>query len=380
MPTFTRPDASIPAWSELGDAVRPENEDIQVGWPPSDVPPARQEFNWIDKRQDEAFKYLCRVGIAEYDQNEQYQGFGLCLGANGSIYWNRQSCVGVDPVFDAGTFWEKTLVRLTDGDARYLRRTESGSWLTQAQADQRYMLKTGTGDFLTIQQGDVRYQLKSAMTSYPTFTQGDSRWATSAQLSVYLPTATAHNTFLTKVDAANIYATKASINVTGVSLDVLNSRLAALQTTLQNFTTDRVNNQNTTIRAWVQNLLPGVTATYYNYSGGAGSWNCEWLVADFRPNNGRQWRLCFGMGGCQQGDTITVPPGFDRTNVRFRGWVTSAMGQFTAGTALLNIRCSFSLNTCAECFFAKANDNNTPRARGYAIGSFVAIGWNLNVL
>jgi hypothetical protein len=116
MSTYTRPDATFPAIAENGGRTPMSPADVGEGWSTSSQtrPPAAT-FNAKDYLTSSAIKYLLRLGVAEWSPTEQYQGLGLCIGSNGSVYWNLVACVDVDPVFDAaGVHWEKTAIRRAD--------------------------------------------------------------------------------------------------------------------------------------------------------------------------------------------------------------------------------------------------------------------------
>jgi hypothetical protein len=115
MATYTRPDATYPAVAE--DAVRTPMSpaDVGAGWSTSSQtrPPAAT-FNARDYLTSSAVKYLLRLGVAEWSPTESYQGLGLCIGTNGSVYWNLVPCVNVNPVTDVSGKWEKTAIRRAD--------------------------------------------------------------------------------------------------------------------------------------------------------------------------------------------------------------------------------------------------------------------------
>jgi hypothetical protein len=115
MATYTRPDATYPAIAEDGGRTSMSPADVGAGWSTSSQtrPPAAT-FNARDYLTSSAIKYLCRLGIAEYSPAESYQGYGLCIGSNGSVYWNLIACQGIDPVNNVSGNWEKTAIRRAD--------------------------------------------------------------------------------------------------------------------------------------------------------------------------------------------------------------------------------------------------------------------------
>jgi hypothetical protein len=112
---YTRPDATYPAIAESGTHAALSPSEISAGWSTtSQSRPPADEFNARDFYTSSAMKYLCRLGVAEYSPAESYQGLGLCIGSNGSVYWNLVACMGINPVTDATGHWEKTAIRRAD--------------------------------------------------------------------------------------------------------------------------------------------------------------------------------------------------------------------------------------------------------------------------
>ncbi len=112
---YTRPDATFPAIAESGVRAALSPAEIGAGWSTtSQTRPPADDFNAHDYYTSAAMKYLCQVGVAEYSATEQYRGLGLCIGSNGSVYWNLVACKGIDPVTDVTGKWEKTAIRRAD--------------------------------------------------------------------------------------------------------------------------------------------------------------------------------------------------------------------------------------------------------------------------
>lgn len=167
MANYTRPDATYPAIAENGGRASMSPAQVGAGWSTSSQtrPPADQ-FNARDYLTSAAIKYLCRLGVAEYSSSETYQGLGMCIGSNGSVYWNLRPSTGVDPVNDATGTWEKMPVRLADAQALISQMQSTLNFLTKAQADSLYM---AIGSGLTPAQADATYlRITDAQASYAT--------------------------------------------------------------------------------------------------------------------------------------------------------------------------------------------------------------------
>lgn len=382
MPNYNRPDPTLPAWCDTGEAVQPQNSDISTGWPSSQVPPSRQEFNWLDKQQDAAIRYLCRVGIAEYHHGESYQGFGLVIGSNRSVYWNLQPCSGVDPVFDNTGKWELTPIRISDADARYLTKAGASSmYLTQAQGDARYQLQANMSAFVTYVAGDGRYAMKADLQNYVSNAAGDARYAFKSDLGNYESIAHAAATYLKIVDAANTYLSKSAAAQMYLSIADANSRFAATTADAHSYTDQQVNNGIANLQAWVGGTIPGVliriestgsgtcTGTFFILQFGAVGANQAW--------GGHAFELALGLGSCQEGDRVALPNGFSDGGGFFTGGITSAYGRSTTGDALLNLVFTFGPPgwTVQQCNFTKSNDGNKPHGRGLAFGQWWGFCW-----
>jgi hypothetical protein len=138
MSTYVRPDATLPAIAEFGGRADMSPQEIGYGWSTtSQTRPPADRFNTRDFLNSAAVKYLCRLGIAEWSPDEQYQGRGLVIGSNGSVYWNLTPCTGVDPTTDGGGYWELTAVRAHD--AMNLMGGALGGFLTMSQAQSLFV-------------------------------------------------------------------------------------------------------------------------------------------------------------------------------------------------------------------------------------------------
>jgi hypothetical protein len=138
MSMYVRPDATFPAIAEFGGRATMSPNEVGQGWSTtSQTRPPADKFNTRDFMNSAAVKYLCRLGLAEWSPDEEYQGRGLCIGSNGSVYWNLLPCKGINPVTDTMGYWELTPVRAHD--ALNLFAGQLGGFLTRAVADTLYV-------------------------------------------------------------------------------------------------------------------------------------------------------------------------------------------------------------------------------------------------
>lgn len=380
--SYTRPDPTQPGWCDSGEAVKPVNEDIAIGWPPSQIPPSRQEFNWLDKQQDAAYKYLCQVGIAQWHPEEQYRGLGLVIGSNGSVYWSLQPSIGVDPVFDNSGRWELTTIRLADADAHFIALMGGMSmYLTQAQGDGRYVLRAEMGNYVTFAAGDSRYALLSNLAQYVTFPAGDARYALRSDLSLFTPIAFADATYLRIVDAANAYLSKSEAAQNYLSRAEADGKFNQAYADLSWHAQQVANNADAAVRAWVNSLFGPLVLRREDTSNPTGTMAATWLTIRANPNVGQAWNICMGTGLCQEGDQI-VPPNdatgvqFPQSNMFYRGWVNAVPPSLPSLPAVGGFVFNMGANgVVADCYYIKQNDGNTRRGRGYCYGSFVGFGY-----
>jgi hypothetical protein len=378
---YLRPDPTQPGWADSGEAVRPATADIAIGWPASQIPPSRQEFNWLDKQQDAAIKYILRTGIAEWRATELYQGVGLAIGSNGSVYWNLLECTGIDPVFDNTGAWEITNIRLSDGDARYITWSGGlGMFLTQAQGDARYQLRADMGAYLTRLQADDLYVHADMMSQFVTYAAGDTRYALRTDLNLFETSSHAAATYLRIVDAANLYLTQSAAAQTYLSIADANGRFAAAAQAANAYADAAASNMNASVRAWVASMLPGLQfSTWAHPPNAGGSIGGRYFIITASPNNNAARSFCVGSGNCQEGDFIQAPPGFNVANMNFGGYVqTIPSADSVGGDALLNIW--FGINGATgqvtQCRFHKSNAGSAVWSRGYAYGGWYAFGFN----
>jgi len=76
----------LPAWAEAGDKVQPSNAEIQAGWPLSNVPPARQRWNWLLNFLANGIRYLTRRGLPDWGADETYEIGDRVQGPDGLTY------------------------------------------------------------------------------------------------------------------------------------------------------------------------------------------------------------------------------------------------------------------------------------------------------
>lgn len=104
MADISLPDMSL-IWGSSGDVLKPSDSKIQQGWAPEI--PARQWFNWLDNRQDQAIAHIAQHGIAVWSSTLEYQaGKSYVQGSNGKIFLAINTSIGEDPVLDVTeTMW-----------------------------------------------------------------------------------------------------------------------------------------------------------------------------------------------------------------------------------------------------------------------------------
>jgi hypothetical protein len=214
---YVRPDATFPADSEFATVDDLSPAEMGAGWDTeSQALPTAQEFNRRQQYTSLGMKYLCQKGIAEYDPNEGYQGIGMCIGSNGSVYWNRVACTGIDPVTDVtGAYWELLPIRVADAKA-LIAAFGDGRYLTQAAGDARYML-IGSGGISQAFADATYLRITDAAATYATMA-----WV-GQQLAAYATT-----------QAAQTMANTAQGNAIATSEAYTNQQLGPVNTTLAN--------------------------------------------------------------------------------------------------------------------------------------------------
>lgn len=97
----------LPAWAESGDKVQPSNAEIQTGWPLSNVPPARQRWNWLLNFLANAVRYLTRRGVPDYGADEVYMTGDRVIGDDGKTYRSIQDTNTGNTPSSSPTWWER---------------------------------------------------------------------------------------------------------------------------------------------------------------------------------------------------------------------------------------------------------------------------------
>lgn len=85
---LTKPEV-LPVWAESGDIVKPTDVEIANGWPLTNVPPARQRFNWFFNYAMNAIRYFSRRGLPDWDSAETYSIGDTVIGNDNLIYRSR---------------------------------------------------------------------------------------------------------------------------------------------------------------------------------------------------------------------------------------------------------------------------------------------------
>ena len=102
------PDLSL-IWSSAGDILKPSDSKIQQGWAPEI--PARQWFNWLDNRQDQAIAHIAQHGIAVWSEDLEYQaGKSYVQGSDGLVYKALTTNTNINPVGGASGNWESAFI------------------------------------------------------------------------------------------------------------------------------------------------------------------------------------------------------------------------------------------------------------------------------
>ena len=107
MADISLPDMSL-IWGSSGDVLKPSDSKIQQGWQPE--VPARQWFNWLDNRQDQAIAHIAQHGIAVWSDTLEYQaGKSYVQGSDGIVYKAITTNTNTDPVGNVGD-WESAFL------------------------------------------------------------------------------------------------------------------------------------------------------------------------------------------------------------------------------------------------------------------------------
>ena len=107
MADISLPDMSL-IWGSSGDVLKPSDSKIQQGWQPE--VPARQWFNWLDNRQDQAIAHIAQHGIAVWSAELEYQaGKSYVQGSDGLVYKALTTNTNTNPVGNVGD-WESAFL------------------------------------------------------------------------------------------------------------------------------------------------------------------------------------------------------------------------------------------------------------------------------
>lgn len=133
MAEITKPVDINKIWASAGDVLAPSDSKIATGWQVEI--PARQYFNYIDWKQDQAIAHINQHGIPVWDNTTEYQYSlsgtkSICMGSDGTIYRAKQVNINQNPVTDTtDTYWEIAFANVAD-------------FYTQTQSDSRYLQKS----------------------------------------------------------------------------------------------------------------------------------------------------------------------------------------------------------------------------------------------
>ena len=76
----------VPVWANTGDKIQPTDPELEVGWPVTDIPPARERFNWAFNWFTNGIRYLTRRGVPDWVATETYEIGDRCIGDDGKTY------------------------------------------------------------------------------------------------------------------------------------------------------------------------------------------------------------------------------------------------------------------------------------------------------
>lgn len=112
MPEISKPSTLNQVWADAGDKIKPEDSKIAIGWL-AEIP-TRQNFNWLDNRQDQFIAHLNQHGLPVWDSSTEYQaGKSYVQGSDGLIYMAITTNTNQDPVSDTdNNYWNQAFVTL----------------------------------------------------------------------------------------------------------------------------------------------------------------------------------------------------------------------------------------------------------------------------
>jgi hypothetical protein len=120
-------------WASGGDILNPGDTKYASGW--AVEIPARQWFNYLDNRQDEAIAHINQHGIAVWDNATEYQydltgEKSIVMGSDGIIYRTLTTNTNQDPTTTVGVHWE---IAFADAGAFYTKTESDTLYLAKAQ-------------------------------------------------------------------------------------------------------------------------------------------------------------------------------------------------------------------------------------------------------
>lgn len=114
MAEILKPDSLNIVWAEASQLKQqPDNTKIVTGWE-IEVPPL-EIFNWQQGRADQAIAHVNQRGIAEWDNQTEYQaGRSYAQGSDGKIYKAITTGRDLNPVTTVGVHWREAWLDLED--------------------------------------------------------------------------------------------------------------------------------------------------------------------------------------------------------------------------------------------------------------------------
>lgn len=105
MAEFSLPTDLNLQWASAGDILKPTDTKVQQGWAPEI--PARQWFNWLDNRQDQAIAHIAQHGISVWSSTLEYQaGKSYVQGSDNLVYKAITTHTNINPVGGAPGNWQ----------------------------------------------------------------------------------------------------------------------------------------------------------------------------------------------------------------------------------------------------------------------------------
>ena len=109
MAEFSLPTDLNLQWASSGDILKPSDTKVQQGWQPEI--PARQHFNWLDNRQDQAIAHIAQHGISVWSSTLEYQaGKSYVQGSDGLVYKALTTHTNINPVGGSPGNWESAFI------------------------------------------------------------------------------------------------------------------------------------------------------------------------------------------------------------------------------------------------------------------------------